>query len=280
MLLKSIAALFPVADVSIVVAPPRLTAPLISTTPKSVEALSPVPPRTAVAIVPFKVIVPPSIVTSLILPSVVEPSAPILLTETAPDELRVTSVDSPPSVPRISPPKVIPPLPELIVRSAASARVTSPPEAPTANSTASLLVANVTSAPPRAKAAPVNVCAPLVLYSAPPRVIVPVVLGLPNLVMPAPTAESVPILPPNSTPPVWPAVLRLLMSRLARGVPPRPIFPVIFASPEPDKISKSKAPVTAPVIVTAPLEVVVSISVAPLRVTAPVISTVLPVPPV
>ena len=71
------------------------------------------------------------------------------------------------------------------------------------------------------------------------------------------------------------------MSRLARGVPPVPMFPVIVVSAVPDKISKSLAPVTAPVIVTAPPPAfVVSIVVAPPRVTAPVISTVLPVPPV
>ena len=63
-------------------------------------------------------------------------------------------------------------------------------------------MANVTFAPPRAKAAAVNVCAPLVLYSTPLKVIVPVVLGLPKVVMAEPTAASVPISPPKVMPPL------------------------------------------------------------------------------
>ena len=69
------------------------------------------------------------------------------------------------------------------------------------------------------------------------KVIAPVVPVLPIFVAPEP-AEPPPILPPKVTPPVSPAVFALLISRLVRGVPPPPIFPVIVASAVPVRISR------------------------------------------
>ena len=92
----------PPVAVLMVVLPERFTAPVRVTLP----AVSSLALTTAVLIVPSVLIVVPLIVTSLI-----SSLAPIFLIFTTPVVERVTSVDTPPSVPIILPPNVIDPLP-------------------------------------------------------------------------------------------------------------------------------------------------------------------------
>ena len=104
-------------------------------------------------------------VTSFMFPglSAVDPLAPMLLTVTAPVVFRVTSVASPLAVPRISPPNSIAPLPPVMVRSDASARVTSPLEVEAKNLIALLAPWNSGAAPLIVNAVALYVCAPVVL---------------------------------------------------------------------------------------------------------------------
>ena len=88
----------PLLDVSIAVAPARLTAPVRVTLPRLPPSVS-----IAVVIVPLVEIVPAVIETALI-----SALAPIFLTLAVPvPASRVTSVAVLPSVPMMSPPKVI-----------------------------------------------------------------------------------------------------------------------------------------------------------------------------
>ena len=163
-------------------------------------------------------------VTSFMFPglSAVDPSAPMLLTVTAPVVFRVTLVDSPFAVPRISPPNSIAPLPPVMVRFAASARVTSPLEAAVKNLIALLAPWNSGFVPLIANAVALYVCVEEVLYSAPLKVTVPVVLGLPKATAPEPAAAEVPMFPPKVTPPVLVVASVELISRLVRAAAPAP----------------------------------------------------------
>ena len=113
------------------VLPKRSTAPVRVTVPAVASLLL----TTAVVIVPSVLIVPPVMSTSLM-----SELAPIFLILTVPLVERVISVDTPPSVPTMSPSKVIAALPVWIVRSAASASVTVPVDGPVLNLTPRLVV--------------------------------------------------------------------------------------------------------------------------------------------
>ena len=125
-------------SVSMVVLPPRTTAPVRVTPPGSVPA------KSAVSIVPFKVIVVPVIAISFI-------SVPISSIVTLPaTAFKVTSVETPPpAVPRIGTLIIILPPVELIVRSAASERSILPSAPPSAKVTTPAAVVKVMSAPVR-----------------------------------------------------------------------------------------------------------------------------------
>ena len=124
-------------SVSMVVLPPRTTAPVRVTPPGSVPA------KSAVSIVPFKVIVVPVIAISFIS---VPRSSIVTLPATA---FKVTSVETPPAVPRIGTLIIILPPVELIVRSAASERSILPSAPPSAKVTTPEAVVKVMSAPVR-----------------------------------------------------------------------------------------------------------------------------------